>query len=328
MENDVNRVALVGCGKWGKNLARNFAALGALAAVVDNDESAAKAIATEHGVPAQTLSSILDDVSINAVAIATPPVDHFTTAQAALLAKKHVFVEKPLALDVAEGQKLCAISEQTNQVLMVGHLLHYHPAFQKLQELIHAGELGRVQYLYSHRLNLGMVRQEENILWSFAPHDISMILSLVGTRAKVLHTVGAGYLNKKVADVTTTHLSFPGGEQAHIFVSWLNPFKEHRLVVIGEAGMAVFDDSEPWETKLTIFPQPMEWVEGRPVPNRGDGVHMELCRTEPLAAECNHFLDCCRGLSTPRTDGREAMEVLRVLQESQQILLGLSRGHD
>ena len=186
---------------------------------------------------------------------------HASLAQRALTAGKHVFVEKPLALQVDEAEALCALAEERDRRLMVGHLLQYHPGFIKLRQLVRDGELGRLQYLYSNRLNLGKVRREEDILWSFAPHDLSMILSLVGQEPAEVAAQGGYYLHKAIADVTTTHLTFPGGEQAHVFVSWLHPFKEQKLVVIGDRAMAVFDDGQSWGEKLLIFPHRIEWRE-------------------------------------------------------------------
>ena len=181
--------------------------------------------------------------SIAAVAIAAPAAHHASLARAALEAGKHVFVEKPLALTLVEAERLCQLAEQRDRCLMVGHLLQYHPAFIALRDLVNRGELGRLQYLYSNRLNLGKVRREEDILWSFAPHDLSMILSLVGQEPTEVSASGAYFLHRTIADVTTTHLAFPGGEQAHVFVSWLHPFKEQKLVAVGDRAMAVFDDS-------------------------------------------------------------------------------------
>jgi acetyltransferase-like isoleucine patch superfamily enzyme len=196
---------------------------------------------------------------------------------------------------------------------MVGHLLQYHPAFLKLKELAREGRLGRLQYLYSNRLNLGRIRREEDILWSFAPHDLSMILSLVGQEPDTVETIGSYYLHERIADVTTTHLRFSGGERAHVFVSWLHPFKEQKLVVIGSDAMAVFDDGEPWERKLVLFPHRINWRDGMPNPLRAEAIAVTLEPGEPLQAECQHFLDCVEVGATPRTDGREGLRILTVL---------------
>ena len=311
-------VAIVGCGYWGKNLVRNFASLGVLGAVVDTDGAVADRFAAEHGVRASSWEEVLADSSIPAVAIATPAVLHATLVRQALAAGKDVFVEKPLALDLTEAEQLCRAAEAGSRILMVGHLLQYHSAFVKLKELVGAGELGRLQYIYSNRVNLGKIRREENILWSFAPHDISMILSLVGVEPSEVTVVGAAYLHEIVADVTVTHLAFPTGARAHIFVSWLHPYKEQKLVAVGDTGMAVFDDGLPWDYKLTVYRHKIEWRNGIPQPAKAEGMPIPIRPTEPLNLECQHFLECLASRETPRTDGREGLRVLRVLQRAQE----------
>ena len=202
-----------------------------------------------YGVGAASFERVLGDASLAAVAIAAPAVQHAELGRAALDAGKHVFVEKPLALTVRDAEAVCELAQRRDRRLMVGHLLQYHPALVKLRELVREGALGRLQYLYSNRLNLGKVRREEDILWSFAPHDLSMILSLVGQEPT---EQGGFYLHKTIADVTTTHLNSRGGEQAHVHVSWLHPLKEQKLVVIGDRVMAVLDDGQPWSEKLVL----------------------------------------------------------------------------
>jgi len=313
-------LALIGCGQWGRNLARNFHALGALKAVHDRDGARSAELAAAHGVPAVSLEALLGDPTLKALVIATPPESHAALARLALEAGKHVFVEKPLALDVPEAEALCALAREKQRVLMVGHLLQYHPAFLALKELVRGGALGRLLYVYSNRLNLGRIRREEDILWSFAPHDISMILALVGAEPKRVTAVGANYLHEKIADVTTTHLSFPDGTRAHVFVSWLHPFKEQKLVVVGDAAMAVFDDGEPWASKVVVFRHRIAWRDGIPEAEKAAGEPVALEPDEPLHLECVHFLDCVRDNATPRTDGLEALRVLRVLKAAAQAM--------
>jgi len=254
------------------------------------------------------------------VAIATPAETHYTLAKEALLRGKDVFVEKPLSLSVEEGIDLNRIAREKNRVLMVGHLLQYHPAVMKLKELADSGELGKIYYIYSNRLNLGRIRQEENILWSFAPHDISVILSLTGQMPEAVASFGGQYLQEKIADVTMSTLSFPNGIRAHIFVSWLHPFKEQKFIVVGSEKMAVFDDVEK-KDKLLVFPHKISWRGNIPVPDRKDaevvGIDLGL---EPLKQECSHFLECVRLRGTPRTDGEEGLRVLRVLNACQRSL--------
>ncbi len=307
----------MGCGYWGKNLVRNFATLGALAAVHDRQPAVEQDMGERYGARRLDFERILTDPGIDGVVVSAPAAQHAVLVREALQAGKHVFVEKPLALALEEAGELCELAEAKSLVLMVGHLLQYHPAFLSLQELVHGGALGRLQYLYSNRLNLGKFRREENILWSFAPHDLSMILSLVGSEPDSVSAVGETYLHKTIADVTTTHLSFPGGERAHVFVSWLHPFKEQKLVVVGDRGMAVFDDGEPWETKLRLYPHRVDWRRGAPQPVKASEKAVPLVPGEPLEQECRHFLDCVGGGTTPRTDGREGLRVLRVLQRAE-----------
>jgi UDP-2-acetamido-3-amino-2,3-dideoxy-glucuronate N-acetyltransferase len=312
---------VIGCGYWGKNLVRNFAELGALAAICDADRETAEALAVRHGSKTEDLETVLRDKSVAGVAIAAPAVLHATLARRALDAGKHVFVEKPLALKIDEAETLCAQAEQRDRRLMVGHLLQYHPGFIRLRELVRDGALGRLQYIYSNRLNLGKVRREEDILWSFAPHDISMILSLVGQEPGEVTATGGYYLHKAIADVTTTHLAFPNGERAHVFVCWLHPFKEQKLIVIGDKAMAVFDDGEAWEGKLVLYPHTIEWRQlgpggAIPVPRRAEASPIAVEAGEPLQLECRHFLDCIESGARPLTDGREGVRVLRVLSRA------------
>ncbi|WP_421121307.1 Gfo/Idh/MocA family protein [Aquihabitans daechungensis] len=313
-------VAVIGCGAWGKNHVRTHAAIGSLAAVVDPVPAVAEAHAATYGVDARTFDQVLADDTIDGVVIAAPAADHARLAEAALAAGKHVFVEKPLALTVDDAEHVVAAAAAADRILMVGHLLQYHPAFLALRDLVASGRLGDLRYLYSNRLNLGQFRQEENSLWSFAPHDLSMLLSLVGEEPDQVWATGAAYLSTDVADVTTTHLGFPSGPRAHVFVSWLHPFKEQRLVVVGSEAMAVFDDLHDWPEKLVLFDHGVDWSQGRPRPEKADGVPVALDQTEPLRVECEHFLSCIETGATPRTDGAEGLRVLRVLARAQDSL--------
>lgn len=313
------KISVIGCGYWGKNLIRNFAELGVLASVCDADQQLARTLAQEYSVTASTLDQVLAS-SVAGVVIAAPAAQHFELAQKALAAGKHVFVEKPLSLNVAHAQILCEMAEKLNLKLMVGHLLQYHPAFLMLKELIAKGQLGRLQYLYSNRLNLGKIRNEENILWSFAPHDISMILALAGALPESVYATGVCHLNPNLHDVTTTHLRFKNGLQAHIFVSWLHPYKEQKLVVVGDRGMAVFDDGLPWSEKLKIYPHQVTWIDGTPRPEKAEATQILIDAAEPLKLECQHFIDVVQDAHTPRTDGAEGLRVLRILEAAQESL--------
>jgi len=322
MENQVAaQVAVVGSGYWGQNLVRNFNELNALAAVCDSDVARQQALAKQYPQCriVGSYAEVLQDETIRAVAIATPAESHASLVKEALLAGKDVYVEKPLCLSVATGAELVALAEKENRILMVGHLLWYHPAVLKLREMIENGELGRLQYIYSHRLNLGKIRREENILWSFAPHDISVILGLLGEMPDAVQAQGGNYLHHQIADITMSLLSFPSGVKAHIFVSWLHPFKEQKLVIVGDKQMAVFDDMEK-QDKLLLYPHSIEWKNQMPVANKASAQVVPLEAGEPLRAECLHFLQCVETRKRPRTDGAEGLRVLTVLQQCQDAL--------
>jgi UDP-2-acetamido-3-amino-2,3-dideoxy-glucuronate N-acetyltransferase len=318
------RLAVMGCGYWGKNLVRNFNALGHLGMVCDPAEAGrATARQIAPGVQvAEGFGAALADQSISAVAIAAPAVLHYELAKAALEAGKDVYVEKPLCLQIGEAEELVQLADQRGRVLMVGHLLQYHPCVKALHARLAQGELGKLHYITSNRLNLGKIRREENALWSFAPHDISVILSLVGNQLpEQVRCSGGVYLNQGVADTTLTALRFGGGIRAHVFVSWLNPFKEQKLTVVGSSGLAVFDDTKPWNEKLVIYRQYLTWANGQvPTPNKVPGEPVVVPESEPLQDECQHFVECCLHRRAPRTDGREGLRVLAVLQAAQRSL--------
>jgi UDP-2-acetamido-3-amino-2,3-dideoxy-glucuronate N-acetyltransferase len=318
---ETRHIACIGAGYWGQNLIRNFADLGALSWVCELDaERRARFASAYPGVRCtDSLEHVLADPAVTGVAIATPAETHSELVRRALAAGKDVLVEKPLCLSVQEGQKLVAMAAERRRVLMVGHLLWYHPAVLKLKELVEAGELGRIQYIYSNRLNLGKIRREENILWSFAPHDLSVILGLVGELPDVVEAQGGNYLHERIADVTVSLLSFPSGVKAHIFVSWLHPFKEQKLVVVGDRQMAVFDDVEP-EHKLRLYPHVIRWKNHHPIPSRAESQSVPFDWQEPLRAECLHFLECIQTRRNPRTNGEEGLRVLTVLQQCQSAL--------
>src|SRR5881397_1723109 len=316
------KVAVVGVGYWGKNLARNFHELDALEVLCDPDGSVEAACKHNYGNARfhPDFREVLSDPCVDAVALATPAVAHFEMAKAALEAGKDVFVEKPLAMDVKHGECLVKLAEEKRRILMVGHILRYHPAIVKLQKLIQDGTLGKINYLYSNRLNIGKIRTEENILWSFAPHDISVMLSLLDEMPNRVSCEGGAYLNRHIFDVTLSHFDFPSGVQAHIFVSWLHPVKEQRLVVVGTEKMAVFDDTA--EHKLVLYPHKVEWRNRVPTAVKAQGEIVGLDNREPLKAECQHFLACVESRTSPVSNGSEGLQVLRVLDACQRSLLG------
>lgn len=314
MQEVLPRVAVLGAGYWGKNLVRNFHELGALELVCDPDPAARRETEQRHSV--RTVADAQDafrNPQIQAVIIAAPAAQHYELAKKALVCGKDVFVEKPLALRVNEGEELVQLAKQGNAILMVGHILEYHPAIVELRNLIRSGELGRIQYIYSSRLNLGKLRTEENILWSFAPHDISAILFLLDEAPTHVASHGGSYLNAGVFDTTMTTCEFKSGVRGHIFVSWLHPFKEQRLTVVGGRKMAVFDDTEP-ERKLMLYSHRINWLDRVPVAQKEEGQVVPLPVAEPLRKECEHFLNCVASRETPRSSGESALRVLRVLE--------------
>ena len=307
------RVAVAGCGSWGKNLVRNFRQLGALAAVCDSSE-AGRRLAAEVAPEVPVGDRFADALAFPAVAIATPAETHYELARRALEAGCDVFVEKPLALTYPEGAELVRLADERQRILMVGHVLEYHPAVVRLARLIDDGEIGRVHYLYSHRLSLGKVRREENILWSFAPHDIAVILRLVGALPERVSATGGSYLQQGIADVTVTSLQFADGLRAHIHVSWLHPFKEQRLVVVGSRKMASFDDVGK---RLVLYDQRVELRDGTPLPIRHAGDQVPFADEEPLKNECRAFLEAVASRRPPLTDGESGLRVLEVLEAAQ-----------
>lgn len=316
------RVGLIGHGYWGRNLTRVFAQLGALGGVCDHDARRLRAVQADWPeIPTTTsVDDLLSRPEIQAVVIAAPAVGHFQLAWQSLKVGKDVFVEKPLALTVHDGRQLMELARQRRRILMVGHILEYHPAVLKLKSLIQTGQLGQIQYLYSHRLNLGKIRREENILWSFAPHDISAMLFLLDEQPSRVACQGATFLQRAVADVTITSLAFPSGVQGHIFVSWLHPFKEQKLVVVGDRKMAVFDDTAPAASKLIVYPHHIIWRDRVPIAHKAAGEPVKIADAEPLVEECRHFLECIRTRQEPRTNGDDGLRVLEILQRCQESL--------
>ena len=316
------RVALVGCGYWGKNLVRNFHALGSLEMVCDPTEGG-RSMARElvPGVAvSDDLGAVLEANEVDAVALATPAETHFDLGCRILRSGKDLFVEKPMALTSQEGEVMRAVAEENGRILMVGHLLEYHPAVLKLRDLIESGELGKVNYVYSNRLNFGKVRTEENALWSFAPHDVAVILRLFGASPVQVTACGGSYLTPNLADVTVSQMRFPDERRGHVFVSWLHPFKEQRLVVVGDRQMAVFDDVFPCERKLLLYPNRVDFDGTVPVLNKEDARPVDFPKDEPLRLECAHFIERVADRERPLTDASSGIEVLRVLQACQDSL--------
>lgn len=317
------KIAQIGCGHWGKNLARNFAEIGHLAAVVDGHHETAKKMATQFNVPVKTFEEVLADPQIDGVALATPAELHMEQASLILKAGKHCYVEKPLALNVSDGEQLIVLSKKYDRKLMVGHLLQYHPIFMECLKMVREGALGPIRYIYSNRMSMGKFRMEENILWSFAPHDLSMILSIAGEEPNHISAQGMDHVTPGVADWCTTQMQFPSGIRGHVQTSWLHPFKEQRLVVIGDKGSLVFEDSQPdWDEKLALYPHKLDRpsLDIAPTPIKGDVEYIAVAKGEPLKNECRHFVQSIQNDRAPRTNGQEGLAVLRVLSAAEEAL--------
>jgi predicted dehydrogenase len=295
--------------------------LGVLAAVVDGTDQGrtlARQIAPQAKIYAD-MQPVLNDPDIRAVVIATPAETHAALTEQALTAGKDVLVEKPLALRYNEGEQLVNLAHSQGRILMVGHLLEYHPAVQKLTQMCQQGQIGQIFYVYSNRLNLGKIRREENILWSFAPHDIAITLRLLDAMPTAVIATGGAYLQPNIADTTITQMLFDNSVRAHIFVSWLHPFKEQRFVVVGEKNIISFDDVDK---KLILHHQHVDFdVQHTPIPVRGQGEEITFAPGEPLRRECEAFLQAIATRQPPLTDGDSALRVLKVLQAAQQSLV-------
>ncbi len=320
-------LGMLGVGNWGKNLLRDFAQMPdvRIAAVCDREPKRLKA--WERICPGARLtgepSVIFGDPSIEAVVIATPAVMHYELAKAALEAGKHVFVEKPLTLKVEHAVELIELARRAGRVLMVGHLLRYHPAIAKLRGMIDAGELGEVYYIYTQRVNLGSIRSDENALWSFAPHDISVILYLLGGLPDRVSARGECYIQPGIEDVVFVTMHFADRKMANIHLSWLDPHKMRKFTIVGSKKMVTFDDMEPTE-KIRIYDKGFskgydsygDWITLR----FGDITIPRIDMAEPLKLECQHFLECVRTGKEPVTNGEDGLRVLRVLDAAQRSL--------
>ena len=311
------KVALVGAGYWGKNLARNFAEIGALEAIVDNDAATAKAVSQATGASVRSLSDVLSDPSIDGLAIATSAPTHVDIGLKALDAGKHIFVEKPLALDAEGAQTLIDKAAASDRVLMVGHLLRYHPVFQKMLEIVQSGSVGSLRFVHSDRMSLGKFRVEENVLWSFAPHDTSMVLALAGETPDKVSAQAGDYVTPDIADIAMLQLAFPSGIKASIRCSWLHHRKVQQIVAVCESGFVVFDDAEPdWSKKLAVHHYELASAGGAPVPQRGETEYVDVPKKEPLKEECRHFIRAIESNGRPLTDGDEGRAVVEVLQRA------------
>lgn len=316
-------MAVVGCGRWGINHVRTWQKLGRLAVACDPDPGNLERIRADFPDIAlcSDIHEVLERPEVKGVCLATPAITHARLGTQVLESGKDLLVEKPMALKVGDAERLIELASERDLVLGVGHVLEYHPAVLKLKELVASGQLGRVRYIYSNRLNMGTIRTEENSLWSFAPHDIAVLLRLVGSFPGEISCTGAGYLNSEVADVTLTSMKFGSDLRAHIFVSWLHPFKEQRFVVVGDEQMAVFEDTATWDRKLLLYPHRVHWQDGQvPIARKAEAVPVELEPSEPLLNECVEFVAAMEERRPPLTDGRSGLDVLKVLTMAQESL--------
>ncbi len=319
----------IGTGNWGKNLLRNFYSNPQvqIPIVCDTDQKVISRIAAEYpGLETTTdLQKIYDRDDYDAVVIATQPESHFSLAREFLLRGKHVFVEKPMVLDLADGEELPRLAKQQRRILMVGHILEYHPAFEKVKQMIADGELGDIYYIYTSRVNLGIIRQTENSLWSFAPHDISIILMFMNREPVRVVSTGQSFIQPGIEDVVFTTLHFADGKMAHIHVSWLDPHKVRKVTVVGSKKMAVIDDMESTE-KIRIYDKGVNFTGDYSAYSEyltlriGDILIPKIKNAEPLKLECQHFIDCILNNKTPRSDGEDGLRVVRVLNAAQESL--------
>ncbi len=325
------RVGVVGLGYWGPNLARNFDRLPQfdLAWICDASEDARSrwGAAFPDARIATGIDELLGDGALEAIAVATPVSTHARLAELVLAAGKHCFVEKPLAQSAAEAEAVVAAARDAGRVLMVGHLLEYHPGLERLKQIADSGELGDIHYIYGNRLNLGKLRAEENALWSLGAHDVSVMLRLAGQEPTECAAMGESYMRPGIEDVVFCYLRFPSGLAAHLHLSWLDPHKERRFTVVGSRKMATFDDMEV-ERKLTVYDKGFDEdfaSYGEYIARSGDSWSPRVPNDEPLRLECAHFAECIRDGAVPRSDGESGLRVVRVLEQLQRSLDGSDR---
>jgi predicted dehydrogenase len=325
-EREPIRVGVVGLGYWGPNLARNFAAIAGceLTWLCDASSEAREKLAPSFPGARTTadLDDLLGDSELDAVVLATPVPTHAELAVRVAQAGKHCFVEKPLATTAADAEQAVAAAERAGRILMVGHLLEYHPAVDRLKGLLDEGQLGELYYVYGNRLNLGKLRAEENALWSLGAHDVSVVLRLIGEEPTECVAHGESYVRAGVQDVAFCYLRFPSGAVAHLHLSWLDPHKERRLTVVGARRMATFDDML-LDGKLTVYDKGFDedahtW--GEYIARSGESFSPQISNAEPLRIECEHFVECIRTGATPRSDGHSGLRVVRVLERLQRSL--------
>ena len=306
-------IAVVGCGYWGKNLVRNFSELGALYSVSDVNTETAKNYANQYQVNNLTFDETINDTNIKGVVLTVPAELHAEMAIEAMNKGKHVFVEKPLALNETDAKIMIEISKKNNVKLMVGHLLHYHPIFKEIKKIVEKSEIGKLEYIQSSRLSFGRYRSKEDIIWSFAPHDISMILALANEKPNIIKWNSKSIIKENHADIANIFMEFPSGLKTNISVSWINPNKEVKLVVTGSSAMLIFDDTKPWEEKLSLYSYDIKRTDKLINFKKSSLKFVEVPEEEPLKNECKHFIESINQKTQPLTDGTEGLKVVEVL---------------
>jgi UDP-2-acetamido-3-amino-2,3-dideoxy-glucuronate N-acetyltransferase len=310
------KIAVLGCGDWGRNIARTLQEMGSLGALCDPAPTPiAQAFAQDHGLEFQSLEEICQNPHIQGVCIATPTMLHFDMARQALAAGKHVLVEKPLVYTMQEAEILIPLTEKQNLTLMVGYLLLYHPAFQRLQAWVKAGKLGTIRHVISRRSNFGKFRTDENVVWDLAPHDLSMVFGLYGASPSHVSVQQGTETTPGLSDIATLHLEFGIDQCADIFLSRMHPLKEQAIYVIGTKGMAVFDDTQPWATKLSFDPRTAQHEDGQVVLSKGSPEYEPFTQGNPLKNELTHFVECIQGKTKCLSSAKGTLNILKVLCE-------------
>jgi UDP-2-acetamido-3-amino-2,3-dideoxy-glucuronate N-acetyltransferase len=305
-------IAVVGCGYWGKNLVRNFYELGALHSVSDISSEVVNNYANQYQVKNLSFDEIINDKNIEGVVLTVPAKLHASMAIDVMNKGKHVFVEKPLALNEMDAKMMIETAKKNNVKLMVGHLLHYHPIFKEIKKIVKEGQIGKLEYIQSNRLSFGKFRIEEDIIWSFAPHDISMILSLANEKPSIVKCNSKFIIKENHADIANIYMEFPSGLKSDISVSWINPLKEVKLVVTGKSGMLVFDDTKTWNEKLTLHSYEIYHSNELNLKNTKEE-YIKVVEEEPLKNECQHFISVVKDNLKPFTDVFEGLKVIKVL---------------
>ena len=317
-------IALIGCGMWGRNIARNLAGLGALSCVHDAIEERDHSFASQFDSPHRSFEALLDDESVNGIMIASNANTHKDVAIKVLEAGKQVFIEKPMALTLADAELIAKAVDRTGNQVMVGHLIRYHPAFQTLQQQIISGAVGKVKHIQANRLAMGRIRNSESVLFDLCPHDLSLILALTDGLPEQVICHGVSHISDNVVDILSTSLGFANGVSAHMQTSWLSPYKEHRLTVTGENGSIIFDDTKPWTEKLTLYQDQITQSGDLFIIERASPLALSVPESEPLRDEVQAFIHLCDEGVLPPTNVHEALNVQKVLEAMQTQLQDLN----